>query len=440
MQRQVHEPSKISSEKIIENAHFYAVKADHAYLAVIFTFLANLGIANKPFLESHSYIFFPIAAVLKIIDWFSYTVMLYWSPNKNAGKIANFAIKTMEAILIGTAVWGAKVIGTAMILGVSVGVGPIIFASLFAFGVLYNTARFLYFATKAYLSRNKNDAQAEAFYRGQAKQTLMNIGLAGLGFTTIALTLLFPQVMLAVAATFAITAVVAILAAVIFRGTRFGDALQSGIDFVFDKLTGTEQQPELIVNEISPEHQASCETVKILPNNINDEYYTNTLKLQKPVELTYEQLFQNIIDYKTVLQDQIKNANSTARHRFWPETIKRENKIEALEFLQAFMGKFKTIVDSQNINGPKNITLGQHEFRYENAAELVELVNDHVTNHYDEAFQSFFKDTGGVEALFKHAYKIINKAYEDKKKDVPTVFGVPFEITAIPVRTVVNLV
>lgn len=436
--RQVHEPLITTSQKIADEAHFYAVKADAAYLAVIFTYLSNLGSASKAFLESHAHIFFPIAAIIKIFEWFTYSIKLYFAPNKNADGVANLAIKTMETILIGIAVWGAKIIGTTLILGSTVGVGPIIFAALFSFGVLYNTARALYFGTKAYISNSKGDVVAEKFYREQAKQAGLNIIFTALGLGTILLTLVFPQVMFPIAAAVAVTAISVILLNVIFRGTRFGDWLQSGIDKVKNLFSPREETVEsLNINHLNIQTISNNNISYNIDSTSKNDYYANTIQLQRPIDeenlnVEFINLLGEIDHYKQGLEDAL-NKKLSLQQRLFPETEKRQNKIEALDFLQTFMSRFKNIVTSKDnliaLNsdseemGIKSIIIGKHEFIYNEAEDLVELINDHIVNTYDEAFQSFFKDTGGVETLFKKAYNILKIADNSELLD-----GTEFEL------------
>lgn len=402
-----HRLSKYSPLKIIENINFWIGKIDLAYLGVIFTYFANLGVATKDFLLANADWFFPVAAIIKLFDWAGYTLQLWLSANKNAGKWANFAIKTMEAILMGTAIWGAKVIGTTLILGNTIAVGPIIFVSLFSFGFTYNLGRALYYATKAYFSHKKGDKTAEAFYREQAKQAGWNILLCTLGIGTLLTVVLFPQVALGIAATIAITAVVTIGMYTLCRGTRIGDAML-GVWNRFTNLFSNKKFKTIYLEELEP--------VKHLNNHRafthdNDEYYGHTIALLNPVEDTlaeYNTLVGKIQLYKNALELQIKNDESSRKEYIWSERHKRRDKIEALTFLEDFMRQFQAINNSKD--GEKLIAINDHNFIFNDTEELIELITNHVTETYKYAFQSFFKDTGGVEALFKQSFKVLEES------------------------------
>jgi len=387
-----------------DDFHFYIGKLDLAFLAVIFTYFSNVGTALKSFLQANGDKFFPVAGVLKTLDWLSYTIVLYYSGNKNINKIATFAIKTIETILIGMAVWGGKMLGTVTILTSSVGVGAFIFAGLFSFGFLYNLAHFIFFATKAYLSHKKGDEVAEAFYKGEAIQHSMNIALTLFGLGTVLLAMVFPQVMAGIVAAVVLTTVAIIITMVVCRGTRVGDWVLEGINEIKNRIFPSKEPPQKEMNDYTINH--------VLDALKKNDYHANTIALKRTNYLVdtnsdRTQINQAIENYKTSLNNQITKSQLSTKEHFWPEQTKRQNKIKALDFLQAFITESNFISKVETLGTLNEIRIKDHTFKYRNVNDLTDQVHEYVIETYDQAFQSILKDTGSVEFLFKKTYDLV---------------------------------
>lgn len=136
-------------------------------------------------------------------------------------------------------------------------------------------------------------------------------------------------------------------------------------------------------------------------------FFSNRIALLKPV--SKQSVSNEIENLKGIVSTHIiqlndainKNKENFIENYLWNEGSKRTNKVAALRFLREFINQFDNIIHS------KSISIENQEFTYHNVNDLIIKIDDHITHHFPNAYQSFLKDIGGVEAIVKQSYKLL---------------------------------
>lgn len=146
---------------------------------------------------------------------------------------------------------------------------------------------------------------------------------------------------------------------------------------------------------------------------LNDTgFFHHSIELLRPIADSghyeaLEKLHEMIAYHKNMIQQQVHKNLTTEGHSklFDTEYNKRQQKLLALDFLDEFVKYFGHVELENNLE--KRIKIGNFDRTFHSKQELIVMVDKHVSETYKGVFQSFYKETGTVEALFKYSYKIL---------------------------------
>lgn len=422
---------KNSGEQTPQAFSFAHEQANFGYMAMMSVFFSDLGGIAK-YLKLWSHYFFPISFGIKVADM----LFVFWkflrSSNKNANKLANTVWKATMAGVFGIGVFGAAVL--------SVSAPPIIFAAVAVADVLLSVGKALFFA----LGAIGEEPHVKAYYNKEAKENGIRAATGVVMLAGLAAALIFaPYVAPIIVGVAAITAAAALVVWSIFsivERVRENNKIQSikNGTISIEEYNANKAEPLLSPHRISrrlgipiakPENNKKSQSIAaqqgadnsfVVSKDKYSNFFANRAELLKPVlnpDADLKHLKDLIEKHIEKIQLEIEQSKHSLIEKIWSQQSKRENKLQALNALKEFINKFDDILNDEN-DGFKEIRINKavcKKYHYRNVYHLIFKFDQDITRHCAGAYQSFFKDVGGVEALFKQAYKLlITKANRNK--------------------------
>jgi len=392
--------------KVQEAINVANEEANTVFHAGLFSLLSNIKQIAQYIGKAAKYLF-PLAFAFKATDWLLYLWKFLRTGNQNIGKTNNVLLKTILTALLGLVVFGGGVI--------ALGTGHILFAGILGIDVAFNFGKLIYFGYSAFKAK---DPVAKDFYFQKTKESAIKTVVGGILLAGIIVSLIFgsPILPAAVVATTAIAGV----AALIFVGASalfnyFKPKPISNPVEVFKKMQTLEPVSQPTVKLAQGQQQTLLANAKSSQFQVSrDGFFANKISLLQPLS---EDLQQEIRNLKMQISIQVSNLtrqidtskNTLTEKYLWGQNDKRDSKLDALTFLSTVLSQF-TLIQANMEKGKPVIINGKVFKGYRHVGELIQKIDHHVLKRHGKAYQSFFQDIGGVEALFKQAYKLMTAA------------------------------
>lgn len=416
---------KINEQKLT-NAQGAVRGISRLEFSLFFLLLSNASDSFKLVLSSAASAFQFTSFFLNVFVWLFEVIKFASSANKNLEKTQNLIIATIGFVLTGIIAFGAVALSPAIVTA--------LFFTAISMDVMANLGKSIYFGIKSLIAENPEE---EKFFRTKAKNTAINFLMgAAVVSGAILLTVSAPYIGLTAVAALGIGFGVLMAGLAIYSISK---AIHKTFFQSHDNLAATEDIPPSFsddlnnINNINPTMTATL-TPSVAPtqafsnyiqlkNTMDNESILTNLTNKNQIKenpkrtnfyahsvtskITLQALQENIRTHKAMIESKINDQNKPNLFDSL-EAQKRNDKIKALSFLT----NLTQMIYQKDIPNNGNIKILGESFTYSSIDHLKKQVNHFILEKYPDAYQSFFKDVGQVEALFNQAFELI----KDKNK------------------------
>lgn len=428
METIVDHTGKSAAQELPETLGFLNDEAKSAYMGGLFGLMTNIK-GSMRILDALGKYLFPVAFAFNVLEFLFYAWKYRNSSNKNLGKTSNLILKGLGTALIGLAVFGAGIITAAYV--------PIVFIIAMGLDTFVSFGKSIYFGYKAVKAKTP---EAKAFHKAKAKEFAIRAGVGLVLTAAVAVALVFaPYIAAAVVATVVAVAVVTVVTVSVLALVQWVSKRKAKKNLLAEVKPNIENAPKSALEnnqqkakkaeatvEVANETSSLLEEAKptklfeIAKTGFKSGFFSNRETLLKPiakidnVDAEINNLKETIIPkHRKELTDAVNNnMNSNVEKYLWSQAVKREAKVAALDLILDFVNQFDKILEQneQEINpflveDDKEITVGIYKIKYTNINDLISRIDQELAK--GKAYQSFFKDVGGVEAIAKQAYKLL---------------------------------
>lgn len=386
-----------------------------AEASVTLIFLSNVGDNLKNILTSQREIFQYTSLALSAIGLAVAAAKLAFAKNKNLDKTQNMAVAIAKFVLVGVITLGAAILAPLA--------ATALFFTLISIDTVIAIGKTIYFGIKAQTAHSEEEKE---FFKGKASKNAIG---ATIGIVTIIAFAIIMAIGHSIAAAAGIIGGIIVGSTVLFsigkaiHQTFFkkqsNETPQEKADEENDLNLEAKKEDSLTVeatSELAQAHEKrhstyateldlldirNPDTTPVVVEPEETAFFAHSVTPKRNLEEVEKTIDKHI---EKIMREELEDrANGT----LWSQTEKRDNKIYALVFLKELLDNSR-----EGITKKGEIQVVDQIFKYQNKEDLIKQIDQHVIKTYPGVYQSFFKDIGKVEDLFRQAYQVLRDTPE----------------------------
>lgn len=401
-----HPKAKLAPELYSNGAVEVVDGATQLNYGVWFVFKSNLAKQLGMIFDKNENYFYGASFVTNVFSTMIYSFKFIVANNKNASKIANLIMRIISFGLLVLVSIGAGVLGatlTTMALYASIIIFPLVHA-----------LKVFYFFFKCLTT----EGEMQQFFYDKMIKNLQIVIFSGILIIALASLFLFSAALLATPFGPPLLMTIGIVGAVSMVGAQIWKLIpiikEKFIPFI-KNFFGFEQKSEMDVEEVEDEKTAmlKASSSKDIVSKLQGITLTPNPALKvrviaAPESFNYYQyaITPNITDlgafHDEIKLRQTEIKNNKGNH-IWLEQAKLDKKVNALEFLLAFIKEMPKLPVTASKQTP--IKIANVAFFYENKKVLTDKIEKHILKTYYNTYESRGKYIGATQAYFRTAFK-----------------------------------